>query len=283
MSSVVADQVDAEAFKRLYPALYYKKFIEQSVRPDGRPLGRARDTSISVDVVTTADSSALVKVGNTTALAGIKCEVMVPTDESPDQGQITVQVEMAPLCSHETRPGRSSDKAQVLSERLASLLSSGGLVDLKQLCIDPGKVAWMAYVDIYVLDADGSVYDACLLAMTAALCQLRLRRVALDDQGAAVAAADGGEAPLCALQLRCLPVSLTCGLYGGRTVVDLTAEEEAVVESVVSATVDREGNILAFQKLGGGAASVPTMLECIEAAKLRSEEVEPLLRKVLPG
>jgi hypothetical protein len=80
--------------------------------------------------------------------------------------------------------------------------------------------------------------------MTAALCQLRLRRVALDDQGAAVAAADGGEAPLCALQLRCLPVSLTCGLYGGRTVVDLTAEEEAVVDQVVSATVDREGNLL---------------------------------------
>jgi hypothetical protein len=42
---------------------------------------------------------------------------------------------------------------QVLSEHLASLLSSCGLVDLKQLCIDPGKVAWMAYVDIYVLDA----------------------------------------------------------------------------------------------------------------------------------
>jgi hypothetical protein len=30
MSSNMADQVDAEAFKRLYPALYYKKFIEQS-------------------------------------------------------------------------------------------------------------------------------------------------------------------------------------------------------------------------------------------------------------
>ena len=27
------------------------------------------------------------------------------------------------------------------------------IVDGRQLCIDPGRAAWLAYLDIYVLDA----------------------------------------------------------------------------------------------------------------------------------
>ena len=53
------------------------------------------------------------------------------------------------------------------------------------------------------------------------------------------------------LQLGLLPVSLTCGLYGDRTLVDLTAEEEALVDSVVLTTVDAEtGDILGGLRVG---------------------------------
>jgi exosome complex RNA-binding protein Rrp42 (RNase PH superfamily) len=40
--------------------------------------------------VSTADGSALVKIGNTTMLAGVKLEVMVPSQETPDQGSISM-------------------------------------------------------------------------------------------------------------------------------------------------------------------------------------------------
>ena len=37
-----APDVQSEAFQRLYPDQYLAKFIDQSVRPDGRPLALAR-------------------------------------------------------------------------------------------------------------------------------------------------------------------------------------------------------------------------------------------------
>ena len=66
--------LEPEAFKKLYPEQYYQRFIDSGVRPDGRPFGRCRPTTIGLDAVGTADASALVKVGSTTALAGVKLE-----------------------------------------------------------------------------------------------------------------------------------------------------------------------------------------------------------------
>ena len=40
---------------------------------------------------------------------------------------------------------------QVLTEQVGRLVH--GIVDGKQLCIDTGRAAWLAYLDIYVLDA----------------------------------------------------------------------------------------------------------------------------------
>lgn len=73
--STSGDTLEADAFKRLYPSQFYSRFIANSVRPDGRPLMRSSDISIGLNAVTTSASSALVKIGTTTALAGIKLEV----------------------------------------------------------------------------------------------------------------------------------------------------------------------------------------------------------------
>jgi len=74
-----SNELQAEAFKQLYPEQYYAKFINSNLRPDGRSLGSARATSIGVNPIGTADSSALVKIGETTAMAGIKLGVGHPS------------------------------------------------------------------------------------------------------------------------------------------------------------------------------------------------------------
>lgn len=51
-----------------------------------------RATSIGLGVVSTADASALVKIGSTTVLAGVKCEVMPAVADAPDEGRLTLQV-----------------------------------------------------------------------------------------------------------------------------------------------------------------------------------------------
>lgn len=292
-AAAAAGQVDADTFRRLYPDDYLRKFVEQGLRPDGRPLAAARLTSIGLGAVSTADASALVKVGSTTALAGVKCEVVPALPEAPDAGRLVVQVEMAPLCSATTRPGRPAEAAQVLTEQLNALLSSA--VDARQLCIDAGKAAWAVYVDIYVLDADGSLHDACLLAALAALSSLQLRAVSIDASGRVQTGAAAqqqqrqqqqqGERPAGQqerrLALSCQPVSLTCGLYRGRLLADPTAEEEPLLEAQATATVDESGTVLGFTAGGTAAVSQAVVVQCLEAAKMRGKEVRAMLQQAL--
>lgn len=89
---MAATQIEADAFQRLYPDQYYAKFIQRGVRPDGRPLALARPTSIALGAVHTADASALVKIGSTTVLAGVKCEVAPASADTPDEGRLVLQV-----------------------------------------------------------------------------------------------------------------------------------------------------------------------------------------------
>ena len=75
MGALAQDTLEPDAFRKLYPDQYYSRFLAEGLRPDGRPLSQARPTTIALGAVTTADSSALVKIGNTTVMAGVKLEV----------------------------------------------------------------------------------------------------------------------------------------------------------------------------------------------------------------
>lgn len=113
---------------------------------------------------------------------------------------------------------------------------------------------------------DGSLQDACLLAALAALSSLRLHAVTVDEAGriqkaaAAAAGTASGQQPAAGVQqqgqkfrrleLGCLPISLTCGLYHGRLLVDPTAEEEPQMEALLSATLDEGGAVLGKSRCG---------------------------------
>ena len=43
------------------------------------------------------------------------------------------------------------------------------MIDLEKLCIEPRKEVWMNFIDIYVLDYDGNLFDAAFLGAVAAL------------------------------------------------------------------------------------------------------------------
>lgn len=56
----------------IHPVKYYRDFLNNDIRPDGRQLNTFRPVIINVDSIGTADGSAIVKIGNTTVVCGIK-------------------------------------------------------------------------------------------------------------------------------------------------------------------------------------------------------------------
>lgn len=85
-----AGSLEADAFRKLYPHQFYANFLAKQIRPDGRALLQARPVSVTPNAVSSADSSATAKLGDSAAIAGIKLEVAVPLEESPDEGQLAV-------------------------------------------------------------------------------------------------------------------------------------------------------------------------------------------------
>lgn len=47
-ADAAAAAMEVEAFKRLYPLQFYERYLDSDVRPDGRPLTRARPTSVNL-------------------------------------------------------------------------------------------------------------------------------------------------------------------------------------------------------------------------------------------
>jgi exosome complex component RRP43 len=57
----------------------------------------------------------------------------------------------------------------VSSNFIAETLTNSRCVDLRDLCIAPEHLAWVLHCDLICLDHDGSLLDACVIALVAAL------------------------------------------------------------------------------------------------------------------
>lgn len=81
---------------------HYDSAARQKVRS---LLHCCRPTTCGLGAVSTADGSALVKAGSTSVMAGARLEVMLPSHEAPDEGQVVLNIEMTPLSYADYRYG----------------------------------------------------------------------------------------------------------------------------------------------------------------------------------
>lgn len=72
---------------------YLRNHLEKNVRPDGRDLLEFRSTIINKNCISKAEGSALVKIGNTTVICGVKAELVEPDNTDPNIGFIVPNIE----------------------------------------------------------------------------------------------------------------------------------------------------------------------------------------------
>lgn len=175
---------DANLLARLEPREYYKKWMEQyyPTRPDQRHALAYRPLSIVGGTIGTAEASATVRLGDTTVIGAIKLEVAEPHVARPDEGFLVTNVTLGAGCSPAVRAGPPSERAQMLSNRMANLLRRLDLLDLGgALVIEARKLVWVLHLDALVLSDAGNLHDAIWLALMAALRQCRLPVVRMDS------------------------------------------------------------------------------------------------------
>jgi exosome complex component RRP42 len=238
--------------------------LKEGKRIDGRGFEDYRPIRIEKGVISSAEASARVYLGNTQVLVGVKVDLAIPFKDRQDEGTLTVSADLLPLASPTFEVGPPRADAIELARVVDRGIRSSEAIDLKSLWIEEGKV-WGVYVDTYVLNHDGNLIDAAGLAATAALTGLKIPKY---EDEKAVRDKDSYKP----FKLGALPTYTTFGKIGNQIILDANyAEEVAMDARLTIATV--EDSVCAIQKAGKGSFTREELMTAIDASFRKGQEL----------
>ena len=286
-----------------------------------RPLHTVRPTTVVPAILPkNTHGSSLIHLGNTQVIAAITLSVGQPSPSLPSNGEIDVSATFSPLCGKRynihgrivhSEDGSSSGNAvtsaainvsdpQAIKSFVKRIVLSSGMIDPEDLCIEEGKSAWKLNISCVVVNHDGNVVDAILIACAAALQDVILPETKVISKGdydvkvhTIISELEETERILeqvrkgRKLNMTMLPVPLTIGIFDGKLLVDPTMTEEMVCEGMITVVVDaltigsknhNESNavVLCMQKTGSGI-SVENLTLCVQLCFGRAREMKQIL------
>ncbi len=247
---------------------YLHKLIETGQRVDGRGLNDYRPATLRSGLIDTAEGSAMVTLGDSRVLAGVKMLMGEPYPDTFDKGVMTTNVELAPIGHALFEAGPPREHAIELARVTDRGIRESGAIDLKKLCVEPHEKVWIVFIDMHILDHDGNLFDAASLAALSALSCAKVPAAKHDL---------GEDYPL---PLTCRPLTCTSALVNGKLLVDPTYEEEQVMEGRITVSTDDDNIVRAMQKGHGGAFSPELIKEAVAKAKENTAPLRKLLEEV---
>ncbi|KAK5110876.1 hypothetical protein LTR85_000714 [Meristemomyces frigidus] len=234
-----------QTFAKLTPGPFLHAHLKQQepIRASGRSPEDFRKPNINTGSLTHSNGSAVVRVGDTAIVCGVRAEILLASDipHPPrddlheddlveDLGLLVPNLELSTGCSPAHLPGSAPGTlAQSLSYRILSLINASNLVrpsDLAVLYTEPQteddtpaeeaskvtKAYWTLYIDILCIALDGNPFDAAWAAVIAALQNTLLPKAWWDPDREAVLcsplAADARQ-----LQLNDVPIASTFAVF----------------------------------------------------------------------
>jgi exosome complex component RRP42 len=247
--------------KTVHDLIVKGKRLDERGPLDYRPL------TIMLGTIEKANGSAFVYLGKTKVLAGVKVELGTPFPDTPDEGILTVNAEFVPMASPTFEAGPPDENSIELARVVDRGIRESKAIDVKRLCVNPGKKVFVVFVDIYVLDHDGNLIDAAGMAALGALITAKMR--AFDVKDGEVVYRDE-KVPL---PVNNYPVPITSVKIDGSIVLDPCLEEEQVVSCRLTVTTDKNDNVCAMQKGGPGVFTPEEIKQVISTAISKSKDL----------
>ncbi len=236
------------------PKLKYNAILNvlsKGQRIDKRSVYSYRPITVKTNVIPNAEGSALVSVGSTQVIAGVKLEIGQPYADTPNEGVLIVNAEFLPAASPTFEPGPPDENAIELARVVDRSLREPKVIALDKLCIIPGKRVWIVWLDIYVMDHDGNLLDASMLAAMAALASARIPRIVSVDPNTGDVKVDRSVRED-RLPINKLVCTVTIAKIGRYLIVDPNLEEEAIASAKLAVSISEDGLIVGMQKMGMG-------------------------------
>jgi exosome complex component RRP42 len=251
------------------------ELLANGKRSDGRAPTEYRPIQIEPGVIERAEGSARILLGNTEVIVGVKIATGTPFPDMPDKGVLTVNAELVPLASPNFEPGPPDEASVELARVVDRGIRESEAIDLEKLCVESGKLVFVVFVDVYVLNHDGNLIDASTLCALAALLNTKMFKYTVEE---CEIVKQPGYTPLPIVDY---PISVTFANIGNKLILDPGIDEEEVMDARLTMTMDKDGHICAIQK--GGGSGYFTKEEIFEASKIASEKTVELRKTVVKG
>lgn len=258
---------------------YMNELLSRGARERGRGFLDYRGIDLKTKVLPQAEGSAVVTIGNTKVLTGIKLDVGLPMKGKPYESALITSAELLPLASSDYESGPPSPSAVEFARVVDRGIRAANIIDSESMVIEEaegckeGKV-WNVYVDMYVLNFGGNLFDAGTLASVAAL--LTAKQPLYED---CAIVRDGRMEPL---RAKGIVTSCTFAKVGNKLLLDPDREEEGVMSSRLTVAND-EHVIRAMQKGLGGTLGAAEVEKAIEVAFEKSKELRAIVKKAVSG
>jgi len=256
--------------------VYNREYINELLSKGARELDRGfldyRKIKVHIGGMPQAEGSALVEIGNTKVLTGVKLAVGAPMPDRYGEGNLVTTAELLPLAASGYEIGPPTPEAIEFSRVVDRGIRAAEIIDVESLVIDEEKV-WNVYVDIYVLNFDGNLFDAGTISAVAALLTAKQPKYEEDKP------VRDSSMPLLKTNKN-IVTSCTYAKIGGKMLLDPNGNEEALMASRLTIAND-EHNIRAMQKGLSGSFSIAEVESAIETTFEKSKELRNMIKKAI--
>ena len=242
--------------------------LNQGKRIDDRKFSEYRNISIKTDYIGKADGSAMVSIGCTTVIVGVKAQMTTPFNNAPNSGIIITNTELLAIASRNFEYGPPNKFAVEISRVVDRAIRESPVVDLDKLCVIEGSKSWKLHIDMYIVDFDGNIMDAACLG---AICALLTTKIP-------TATSVNGEIVIDEENLTPLPIknrSILCTVVkiNNQLIVDPSKIEEILMDSSVSFGFREDGSLCALQKCGLNTLTHKEVTKAMKIASIRAKEL----------
>ncbi|MFH0927650.1 MAG: exosome complex protein Rrp42 [Candidatus Micrarchaeota archaeon] len=244
--------------------------LQKGKRADGRQKMEYREIEIEKNPLQNAEGSAICRMGKTQVIAGIKIDLATPFPDRPNEGVLSTGAEFTPLGSPHFEPGPPRVEAIEVARVVDRAVRSAEAIDLKSMSIEGSEKVIATYIDLWVIDHDGNLFDAGLMAAMAALKNTRMPKI---EDGKIMRNEIAGK-----LDIKNNATSCTFAKYGEQFLLDPDFVEQSGAEGAITIATTPE-SMCSGQKTGAAGFTQRNIMELLDI----SFEQSANLRKIIEG
>ncbi len=257
-NEMIINELKKDALKEL---MFRNQRIDDRGRFDYRPI------VLEKNILENSEGSALCRLGKTQVLASVKFDIATPFPDKPEDGIVMTSAELLPFANENFETGPPSENSIELARVVDRAIRSSEIIDTSKLFIEEGKVL-AVFIDLYILDHNGNLFDASSLAAMEALLNTRMPKI---EDAQIIREESTGNLPL-----KGKVVSCTFGKIEDMLLLDPALDEEMGLDSMLTIGFYND-LIVSMQKTKNGAIFRNDIEKMLDIGLEKSKELIKLL------